>query len=177
MSNSCAKSTLRGLEGGPAFVGELGPTPVVLVCAGISSQSLPPMTTFLRKNGHIFISMLRDSFASAFEIGTGDDLITTATTSDKGIVRRFRVGVEVEPNELPNNLAIAVRLLMRVSWNRSYIQTLSATPGRRSSRQRRLISSWLNLSIWSRDIGVPSSLMPVAPLVGDLDRERARMRS
>lgn len=50
------------------------------------------------KNGHSFAKMERDSFASAEEIGTGDDLIIAVATSDVGNARRFRaVGVVEEP--------------------------------------------------------------------------------
>jgi hypothetical protein len=38
-----------------------------------------------------------DSFASAVEMGTGDDLTIAAMTSDKGKARRFLLGVNDVP--------------------------------------------------------------------------------
>lgn len=66
------------------------------VGAGISSHSFPAMFNCLRKNGQSLVKITRDSFASAEEIGTGEDLITAVATSDAGNARRFRVvGVAV----------------------------------------------------------------------------------
>ena len=79
------------------FVGVFGfDDPAAPVEEGIPSQSLPDITTFLRKNGHNSMSIRSDSFASASEMGTGEDLMTTDTTSVMGIVRLFRLGVEVD---------------------------------------------------------------------------------
>jgi hypothetical protein len=79
------------------FVGVFGfDDPAVPAEEGISSQSLPDITTFLRKNGHNSMSIRSDSFASAPEMGTGEDLMTTDTTSAMGMVRLFRLGVEAD---------------------------------------------------------------------------------
>jgi hypothetical protein len=57
---------------------------------GISSQASPAMVSSFMKNGHNFARIERDSFASAEDIGTGDDLMIAVATSDVGNVRRFR---------------------------------------------------------------------------------------
>jgi hypothetical protein len=139
------------------------------------------MTTFFKKNGHNCMSMLSDSFASALEIGTGEDLMTTDRTSATGIDLRLRVGVVVVLDaapELEKSLNEMKRSEVGLGRNmkRTYIHMLSAIPGSLSRRQRRLISSWESLSIWSRLMGV--RLRSSCPgLVGDLERERARIRS
>lgn len=92
---------------------------------GISSHSLPAISRGRRKNGQSVVSSLSDSFASRVDIGTGDDLMIAATTSEVGRALRFRiVGVEVGPTGAEKS-----------------IQALSATPPRRPSKQRRRISS------------------------------------
>ena len=102
--------------------------------AGISSHSLLEMTTVFKKNGHNCMSMLNDSFASALEIGTGEDLMTTARTSATGIALRFRVGVVVVLDaapELEKSLNLMRRSEVRL-WKkgkRTYIHMLSAIPG------------------------------------------------
>ena len=74
--------------------------------AGISNHSSPAMSALLRKNGQSETSSRSDSCASASEIGTGEDLMTAAATSDEGSMRRFRiVGVIVlEPTGDENSL-------------------------------------------------------------------------
>jgi hypothetical protein len=57
------------------------------------------MVSSFTKNGHSFARIERDSFASAEDIGTGDDLMIAVATSDVGSARRFRaVGVAEEPD-------------------------------------------------------------------------------
>jgi len=93
--------------------------------AGISSHSTPAMLSCLRKKGHRFVRIVRDSFASAEDIGTGEDFTIAVATSEAGSARRFLVvGVEEDPTGVENN-----------------IQTLSATPPNRPNKHRRLISS------------------------------------
>lgn len=66
--------------------------------AGISSHSSPETFSSRRKKGHIFVSILSDSCASAVESGTGEDFTTAAATSDAGMARRLRVArVAVAP--------------------------------------------------------------------------------
>ena len=66
--------------------------------AGISSHSSPEISILFKKNGHSSESIVTDSFASAVEMGTGDDLMTAAITSLAGRQRRFRPeGVDVDP--------------------------------------------------------------------------------
>lgn len=92
---------------------------------GISSHSLPAISRGRRKNGQSVVSNLSDSFASRVDIGTGEDLMIAAATSDVGRALRLRiVGVEVGPTGAEKS-----------------IQALSATPPKRPSRQRRRISS------------------------------------
>lgn len=64
---------------------------------GISTHSPPDTSSLLRKKGHSLMSMMIDSFASAIEMGTGDDFITALMTSLKGRAFRFREGVEKPP--------------------------------------------------------------------------------
>jgi hypothetical protein len=45
----------------------------------------------LRKNGHKEAKMARDSWASAVDIGTGDDFKTAEATSEAGKARRLQV--------------------------------------------------------------------------------------
>ena len=96
---SCFPLMVPGLEGVTGFV-LLG---LVSTCKatleeGISSQASPAMVSSFKKNGHNFARMERDSFASAEDIGTGDDLMIAVATSDVGSARRFRaVGVAEEP--------------------------------------------------------------------------------
>jgi len=92
---------------------------------GISSHSLPAISRGRRKNGQRLVSSLSDSFASRVDIGTGEDLMIAAATSEVGRTLRLRiVGVEVGPTGAEKS-----------------IQALSATPPKRPSRQRRRISS------------------------------------
>jgi len=62
------------------------------VCAeaGISSHSCPSISRSLRKDGHRLVKIERDSWASALDIGTGDDFKTAAATSEAGRARRLR---------------------------------------------------------------------------------------
>ena len=63
--------------------------------AGIDIVSIPPellLNPQYRDAAPSLFSMPGENF---FEIGTGDDLTTTDTTSATGIVRRFRDGEEV----------------------------------------------------------------------------------
>lgn len=66
------------------------------VVLGISSHSCPVITSFFKKKGHSLTKRLSDSSASATEMGTGEDLITAAATSDAGKVRRLRAPVMPE---------------------------------------------------------------------------------
>jgi len=59
--------------------------------AGISSHSCPSMSRGLRKKGHKPVKIVRDSRASALDMGTGDDFKTAAATSEEGRTRRLRV--------------------------------------------------------------------------------------
>jgi hypothetical protein len=74
---------------------------------GISNQSSPSISSFLRKNGHNFVNMATESSASATEIGTGEDLIIAAVTSEAGRALRFRVDVAGDdaPIGVENNLS------------------------------------------------------------------------
>ena len=66
------------------------------VCgAGISSHSSPSKFLEMRKKGHILTSILSESWASANEMGTGDDLIIAAVISSEGRARLLRVVVAV----------------------------------------------------------------------------------
>jgi hypothetical protein len=101
---------------------------------GISSHSLLEMATAFKKNGHNCMSMLSDSFASALEIGTGEDLITTARTSATGIALRFRVGVEVVLDAAPElekslNKMKKSEAGLGKNMKRTHIHMLSAIPG------------------------------------------------
>lgn len=58
--------------------------------AGISSHPCPSISKGLRKDGHMRVNMARDSWASAVDIGTGDDFRTAAATSEAGRARRLR---------------------------------------------------------------------------------------
>ena len=101
-TNSCALSVfpfnLPGLKGSfcSTLVGESSRGGLLLFVAGagISSHSSPEKFSCFKKNGHSLMSIARDSFASAAEIGTGEDLIMAAMTSEVGSARRFRVGVD-----------------------------------------------------------------------------------
>jgi hypothetical protein len=88
-----------GLEGAAGFfLLGLASTCTAALEEGISSQASPAMVSSLMKNGHSFARIEMDSFASAEEIGTGDDLMIAVATSDVGNARRFRaVGVVEEP--------------------------------------------------------------------------------
>lgn len=56
------------------------------------------MSISLRKNGQSVVSRLSDSWASAEEMGTGEDLTIARATSEVGNARRLRaVGVELDP--------------------------------------------------------------------------------
>jgi hypothetical protein len=71
---------------------------VVLVGAGISSHSSPAISISFRKKGQRLVRRLRDSWASADEIGTGEDFTTASATSDVGKARRLRAaGVMLDP--------------------------------------------------------------------------------
>ena len=77
-----------GLEGMIDFFAGL--TSRGKLARGISNQSSPSISSFLRKNGHNFVSMATESSASATEMGTGEDLIIAAVTSEAGRALRFR---------------------------------------------------------------------------------------
>lgn len=95
---SCFPFVAPGLTGVMGFLVGLASVCTAVLDEGISSQASPAMVSSLRKNGHNFASIERDSFASAEEIGIGDDLTITVATSEVGNVRRFRaVGVAEEP--------------------------------------------------------------------------------
>lgn len=82
---------------------------MVWLVAGISSQSSLSILSLLRKNGHSLVSRATESSASATEIGTGEDLMIAAVTSDAGSALRFRDGVErdeLAPAGVENNLPI-----------------------------------------------------------------------
>lgn len=64
---------------------------------GISIHSFPDIFSFFTKNGQSLINIDMDSFASAEEIGTGDDLTIAAMTSVIGKARRFLLGVNDVP--------------------------------------------------------------------------------
>jgi hypothetical protein len=91
-----------GLGGAVAFILVRLPSTfdaaVAAFAAGISSHSTPPMLSSLTKKGHSLARMPKDSFASAVEMGTGDDLMMAVATSEVGKARRLRaVGVAEEP--------------------------------------------------------------------------------
>jgi hypothetical protein len=86
--NTSALSSLPRL--GPGLVGTSF-SPDVCVEAGISNHSCPSTSSGLRKNGHREVKMVRDSWASAVDIGTGDDFKTAEATSEAGKARRLRV--------------------------------------------------------------------------------------
>ena len=89
-----------------------------------------------------------DSFASAVEMGTGDDLTIAAMTSVIGKARRFLPGVnDVPVVGLEKSLSFFLECKNRSEERATYIQMLSATPPRRPSKHRRLISSWLIFNI------------------------------
>jgi hypothetical protein len=109
--------------------------------AGISSHSCPSTSKGLRKNGHRRVNIARDSWASAVDIGTGDDFRTAAATSEAGRARRLRV-------ESPTFAVDGPEKSLEGEINRennrktgTYIQTLSAMPSNRPSSTRCRISS------------------------------------
>jgi hypothetical protein len=61
--------------------------------AGISSHSCPSTFKGLRNHGHRAVKIERDSWASALDIGTGDDFKTAAATSEAGRARRLRAEI------------------------------------------------------------------------------------
>ena|SRR5882762_10370593 len=88
---------LPGLPGLPSTLSVAEPE-VAVVGAGISTHSSPPMFISFRKNGQRLVRRLRDSWASADEIGTGEDFTIASTTSDVGRARRLRAaGVALDP--------------------------------------------------------------------------------
>jgi hypothetical protein len=118
------------------------------VCAeaGISSHSCPSMSSGLRKNGHKEFKIVRDSWASAVDIGTGDDFKTAEATSEAGRARRLRVESPTFVVDGPEKSLAAQSATETIGKVEAYIQTLSATPSNRPSSTRRRISSWLNFS-------------------------------
>jgi hypothetical protein len=73
---------------------------------GISSHSFPAISRGRRKNGQSVVSSLSDSFASRVDIGTGEDLMIAAATSEVGRALRLRmVGVEVGPTGAEKSLS------------------------------------------------------------------------
>lgn len=86
-------STSPKLSSFPRLEPGLGGSSLSLdVCAeaGISSHSCPSISRSLRKDGHRLVKIERDSWASALDIGTGDDFNTAAATSEAGRARRLR---------------------------------------------------------------------------------------
>jgi hypothetical protein len=85
------------------FVGvpSVDPVTVEAVAAvvedGISIHSCPDILSFFTKNGQSLINIDIDSFASAVEMGTGDDLTIAAMMSVIGKARRFLLGVKDVP--------------------------------------------------------------------------------
>lgn len=78
-----------------------------VVGAGISSHSSPAISKSLRKKGHKLVRRPRDSWASAEEMGTGEDFTTARATSDVGRARRLRVvGVVLAPTGEEKSLQI-----------------------------------------------------------------------
>ena len=66
--------------------------------AGISRYSSPAMFISLKKKGQRLVSSLSDSWASAEDMGTGEDLMMARAISEVGIARRLRVvGAVLEP--------------------------------------------------------------------------------
>lgn len=86
--NTSALSSLLRL--GPGLVGTSF-SPDECVEAGISNHSCPSTSNGFRKNGHREVKMVRDSWASAVDMGTGDDFKTAEATSETGRARRLRV--------------------------------------------------------------------------------------
>jgi hypothetical protein len=94
--------------------------------AGISYHSPLLISIGTRKKGQSLQSIVKDSFASDVEIGTGEDLTTAFVTCAAGSARRLRaIGVPEEPLDGAENS----------------IHTLSATPPSLPSKHLRLISS------------------------------------
>ena len=127
------------------FVGESPEVDALLGVegAGISSHSAPDISSFLRKNGHNLMSIVMDSFASAVEIGTGEDLTTAVMTSFKGRALRLREGVE-EPPPAGLEKSLEFRAVGNLDHLRScstHIQILSAMPARRPNKHLRLMAS------------------------------------
>lgn len=153
--------TRRGLRAGTLFTlscfprlepGLVGTSLSVDVCAeaGISSHSCPSMSSGLMKNGHKEVKIVRDSWASAVDIGTGDDFRTAAATSEAGNARRLRAETPTFVVDGPENSLTVQSAWKVIGKAKAYIQTLSATPSNRPSSTRRRISSWLNFSNCSR---------------------------
>lgn len=118
---------LPGLLG--VFVGVSGTSALDAGCVGISSQSSPPISSLRRKKGQSLTSRSSDSYASAVDKGTGEDLMILSTTVGVGNVRRLREeGVAVTA---PDGLEKS-------------IHTLSATPSSLPRRHRRRIASFPN---------------------------------
>lgn len=93
-------------------------------------------------------------------MGTGEDLTTAGAISEIGIALRFRLGV----------------LVTDVDGVENNIQTLSATPPKRPSKQRRRSSSCPKRIIRSLDGLLLRSVRPSC-LVGDADFARIRSMS
>ena len=85
--NALSKPSPFSLEPG---LGGASLSPDACAEAGISSHSCPSMFRGLRNRGHRLVKIERDSWASALDIGTGDDFKTAAATSDAGRARRLR---------------------------------------------------------------------------------------
>lgn len=64
---------------------------------GISIHSSPDILSFFTKKGQSLINIDMDSFASAVEMVTGDDLTIAAIMSVIGKARRFLLGVNDVP--------------------------------------------------------------------------------
>jgi hypothetical protein len=141
--------TLSAPSGLPRLeLGLVGASLSLDVCteAGISSHSCPSMSSDLRKNGHREVKIPRDSWASAVDMGTGDDFKTAEATSDPGRARRLRADRARFVVDGPEKSLTAQSTTKSIGKAKAYIQTLSATPSSRPSSTRRRISSWLNFN-------------------------------
>lgn len=100
---------------------------------GISSHSLPAISKGRRKNGQSVVSSFSDSLASRDDIGTGEDLMIAAATSEVGRTLRLRVvGVELGPTGAEKSLLNSFK--REVNKRRRIAISLTS----RRSRQHRL---------------------------------------
>jgi hypothetical protein len=148
--------------------------------AGISSHSSPDIVRCLRKKGHSSVSIVKDSAASADEMGTGEDLMVARITSEVGNARRLRVEVTiaVDPTGVEKSLKQDHEQRRAEKKNQSHIHTLSAIPPSLPNKHLLLISSWPIFVICSLVSFPPvASLYAILPLVGEADSDRWRTRS